>query len=111
MFRWKKIIALKNLQHALNSFFKIVVNVTKEIFPNEYYEVMPQIFRLHTWVGYDVDGRGDIFWNDSFAKRLEVKLAQLELYNESLDQLIKDSKSKSLKKELFKVKEILNHSI
>ena len=55
------IIALKNLQHALNSFFKIVVNVTKEIFPNEYYEVMPQIFRLHTWVGYDVDGRRRYF--------------------------------------------------
>ena len=53
----------------------------------------------------------DIFLNDSFAKRLEVKLAQLELYNESLDDLIKDSKSKSLKKELYKVKEILNNSI
>ena len=33
------------------------------------------------------------------------------MYNESLDDLIKDSKSKSLKKELYKVKEILNNSI
>ena len=35
--------------------------------------IEPKILSLHTWVGYDVDGRGDIFWNDSFAKRLLVK--------------------------------------
>ena len=103
--------ALKYLQKSLKTFFKVVLDVSKNLYPDDYHHIQPQIFKLYTWVGYDVDGRGDIFWNDSFAKRLEVKLAQLELYNESLDDLIKDSKSKSLKKELYKVKEILNNSI
>ena len=52
-----------------------VLNVSKEIFPKEYFEIMPQVFRLHTWVGYDVDGRGDISWSNTFSKRLKVKLA------------------------------------
>ena len=94
------IIALKNLQYALRSFFKIVVNVTKEIFPNEYFEVMPQIFRLHTWVGYDVDGRGDISWSNTFSKRLKIKLEQLLEYERSIKEILKISKDKELSKKV-----------
>ncbi len=90
------IIALKNLQYALRSFFKIVVNVTKEIFPNEYFEIMPQIFRLHTWVGYDVDGRGDISWSNTFSKRLKVKLEQLLEYEKNVKEILKISKDKKI---------------
>ena len=55
------IAALKNLQLSLKSFYKIVIKVAKEFYPNNYHKIHPQILRLHTWVGYDVDGRGDIF--------------------------------------------------
>ena len=43
--------------------------------------VMPQIFRLHTWVGYDADGRGDI--SIIPFKRLKVKLEQLFEYEKN----------------------------
>ncbi|MAZ46520.1 MAG: hypothetical protein CMM98_02960, partial [Rickettsiales bacterium] len=105
------IIALKNLQYALNSFFKIVVRVTKEIFPNEYFEVMPQIFRLHTWVGYDVDGRGDISWSNTFSKRLKVKLEQLLEYEKSLKEVLKISKDKKLIKKINSLHKLISESI
>ena len=59
---------------------------------------MPQIFRLHTWVGYDVDGRGDISWSNTFSKRLKVKLEQLLEYEKSIKAILKISKKKNLKK-------------
>ena len=105
------IIALKNLQYALGSFFKIVVNVTKEIFPNEYFEIMPQIFRLHTWVGYDVDGRGDISWSNTFSKRLKVKLEQLFEYEKSIKEILKISKDKELSKKVNNLHKLISESI
>ena len=105
------IIALKNLQYALGSFFKIVVNVTKEIFPNEYFEIMPQIFRLHTWVGYDVDGRGDISWSNTFSKRLKVKLEQLFEYEKSIKEILKISKDKELSKKVNNFHKLISESI
>ena len=105
------IIALKNLQYALGSFFKIVVNVTKEIFPNEYFEIMPQIFRLHTWVGYDVDGRGDISWSNTFSKRLKVKLEQLLEYEKSIKEILKISKDKELSKKVNNFHKLISESI
>ena len=45
------------------------------------------IFRLHTWVGYDVDGRGDISWSNTFSKRLKVKLEQLLQYEKSIQSI------------------------
>ena len=105
------IIALKNLQYALGSFFKIVVNVTKEIFPNEYFEIMPQIFRLHTWVGYDVDGRGDISWSNTFSKRLKIKLEQLLEYEKSIKEILKISKDKELSKKVNNLHKLISESI
>jgi len=105
------IIALKNLQYALGSFFKIVVNVTKEIFPNEYFDIMPQIFRLHTWVGYDVDGRGDISWSNTFSKRLKVKLEQLLEYEKSVKEILKNSKDKELTKKVNSFYKLISESV
>ena len=105
------IIALKNLQYALRSFFKIVVNVTKEIFPNEYFEIMPQIFRLHTWVGYDVDGRGDISWSNTFSKRLKIKLEQLLEYEKNVKEILKISKDKKIKKKVNSFHKLISESI
>jgi len=105
------IIALKNLQYALGSFFKIVINVTKEIFPNEYFEIMPQILRLHTWVGYDVDGRGDISWSNTFSKRLKIKLEQLLEYEKSIKEILKISKDKELSKKVNNFHKLISESI
>ena len=94
------ITALKNLQLSLKSFYKIVIKVAKEFYPSNYHEIHPQILRLHTWVGYDVDGRGDIFWNNTFSKRLKVKIEQLKIYLNSISNLLKKSKNSLSQKKI-----------
>ena len=37
-----------------------------------------------SWVGYDLDGRSDIPWTATFAKRLKVQVLQLERYRAGL---------------------------
>ena len=83
------IIALKNLQNSITKFYEIIIQVSKDLYPNDYHLIRPKILSLHTWVGYDVDGRGDIFWNNSFSKRIKVKLEQLELYSNKISILQK----------------------
>ena len=84
--------ALKNLQQAVRDFYFKALSVIKLIYPNDYYKISPLIFSLHTWVGYDVDGRGDISWVDTFNKRLQVKLNQLENYVNRINSIQKDYK-------------------
>ncbi len=103
--------ALKFLQQSLRTFYRIILSVAKQLYPQKYYNIKPQVLRLHTWVGYDVDGRGDIFWNDSFAKRLEVKIEQLIIYNDKINNILRDSKSKNLRQELTNIKDTLTDSI
>ena len=71
----------------------------------------PQILRLHTWVGYDVDGRGDIFWNNTFSKRLKVKIEQLKIYFESISKLLKKSKNKLSKQKLSSLNKKIDTAI
>ncbi len=103
--------ALKFLQESLRTLYEIIVRIGKQLFPKEYHNIKPQIFRLHTWVGYDVDGRGDIFWSDSFSKRLEVKIDQLILYNNAVEKLIKSCTEKEVKTELLRLKLIFKDAL
>ncbi len=102
---------LKFLQSSLRIFYDVILKISKRFYPDEYYKINPQFFRLHTWVGYDVDGRGDIFWNNSFSKRLKVKIVQLELYLDKLNNVLKKSKVKSLSSKLNEVSKILKTAI
>ena len=96
--------ALKFLQASLRTFYEVIIDASKKLFPSDYHRITPQIFRLHTWVGYDVDGRGDIFWNDSFSKRLKVKVEQLDIYQQKVNKIIKLNKDKDCEIELSKIK-------
>ena len=103
--------ALKFLQQSLRTFYEIILEVSKKLYPTQYHNIEPQVFRLHTWVGYDVDGRGDIFWNDSFSKRIEVKIDQLDLYLNKVDKILINLKNKKYKFELSRIKNILTDAI
>ena len=43
-------------------------------------DIVPRLLSASSWVGYDLDGRDDISWIDSFRVRLEEKRRALELY-------------------------------
>ena len=104
-------IALKNLQDALNYFFKQVIFVTKKIYKQQYLKIIPNFFNLHSWVGYDVDGRGDISWIDTLTKRLRLKIEQLQLYKNSISELEKKYKKfLSNISEFKKLKSLINKS-
>ena len=77
---------------------------------SNYHRITPQIFRLHTWVGYDVDGRGDIFWSDSFSKRLKVKVEQLDIYQQRVNKIIKLNKDKGCEIELSQIRNIITNA-
>ena len=104
-------IALEFLQESLETFYSVFLKVSQELYPEQYYKIEPKILRLNTWVGYDVDGRGDIFWNNSYAKRLLVKINQLKIYKNKIDSITKKSNSKKLNTELKSIKNRLNESI
>ena len=102
--------ALKFLQASLRTFYEVIIDVSKKLFPSDYHRITPQIFRLHTWVGYDVDGRGDIFWSDSFSKRLKVKVEQLDIYQQGVNKIIKLNKDKGCEIELSQIRNIINNA-
>ena len=82
-------VSLKNLQIAMRIFFREFIYVCKKNYPENYLEHFPKFLSLHSWVGYDVDGRGDISWVDTFSKRLKLKIEQLKLYLDYLEDIFK----------------------
>ncbi len=104
--------ALKNLKIALKNFNEQVLDVVSEEYPDEYLNFIPQMFSLHTWVGYDVDGRGDISWADTFNKRLKVKIQQLESYLNEINEVEKYfEKNNKFKSELKRIKYLFVQSL
>ncbi|HEV2675898.1 MAG TPA: phosphoenolpyruvate carboxylase [Aliidongia sp.] len=70
--------ALGHIQDALDRTNEIVLDVAAELYPDHWSQLRPNLITAASWVGYDLDGRTDIAWSDTVAKRLGVKLAQLK---------------------------------
>ena len=75
----------KAAQNAINNFWdvrrnlcRIIYEFGKKKWPKEYKGFKTNIINCSTWVGYDLDGRTDIGWIDSFSLRLKEKLLMLE---------------------------------
>ncbi len=69
--------AIRNLRDAyvelLDSFFSAAANR----FGDKAYALRPKLATFACWVGYDLDGRTDIDWRNSFILRLQEKRASL----------------------------------
>ena len=69
--------AMKNARLAIREINReILLNMGRK-------KVVPQMLSVSTWVGYDLDGRDDISWVDSFLIRLKEKRIALEIYIEA----------------------------
>jgi len=66
-----------HIQEALDRAAAVVLRIAAELYPDEWTTLEPRLATAASWVGYDLDGRADIAWTDTFAKRLLVKRAQL----------------------------------
>ncbi len=79
--------ALVNLHGALNQVYGLVFEVAEALYPDRWTELSPRLVTFASWVGYDLDGRSDIPWMATFAKRLKVQVLQLERYRQACQAL------------------------
>ena len=79
--------AIANAQSALQAYAELVVDVARETFGNEWTQLKPELPTIASWIGYDLDGRTDIHWSQSFAFRLTEKAAQLGTYAARLGEI------------------------
>lgn len=78
---------IANAQNALTAYASNVLDVARRAFPEQWRTLRPSVPTLASWVGYDLDGRTDIHWSQSFALRLQEKAVQLSRYVSELQGL------------------------
>ena len=86
--------AITNLRGVLDLIYDLAFRVAEEAYPDRWTELNPRLITVASWVGYDLDGRSDIPWTATFAKRLRVQVLQLERYYDAavkLRSLIQDT--------------------
>ncbi len=65
-----------NLRRAVRELYGIVYDVVSAHFPDQLDQLSPCLVSLASWVGYDTDGRADIGWWVTYAKRVKLQLDQ-----------------------------------
>ena len=81
--------AIKNAREAIKLLHKKILKEKHSKNLPGWRDTVPQLFAVSTWVGYDLDGRSDISWLDSFRLRLSEKKTSLDLYIEKLSPFLK----------------------
>ena len=79
--------AITNMQSALRRVYDIIFDVADELYPGRARELTPKLVTIASWVGYDIDGRSDILWTDTFDKRLRVQEIQLRYYRDRVREI------------------------
>ncbi|WP_321390233.1 phosphoenolpyruvate carboxylase [Emcibacter sp.] len=72
--------ALMNLQHAIGCLYGAVVDVARNLYPDDWRTLDLKLVTAASWVGFDVDGRDDITWMDSVEFRFRMALEQCQHY-------------------------------
>ena len=91
--------AIDNFWNVVNELNKEVLNLGQKKWPSEFKIFLPSVINCASWVGYDLDGRADINWIDSFAFRLKEKSLMLEKLERQIKNLFK-YKDENIHKEL-----------
>ena len=76
--------------------YEIAFDVARELYPDEWRRLRPGLLTLATWVGYDTDGRADIGWTTTFAKRLILQLNQLRHYRAMVQACVARARGEAL---------------
>ena len=99
--------AIRNMQRAMRRVYDIVLDVAAELYPQEWESLSPKLLTIASWVGYDLDGRSDIKWSDTFCKRLKLQALQLEQYLAAVQELRADLGREKQNVELSHLLELL----
>ena len=85
--------AIVNIRTAIREVYEIALDVARELYPDRWREITPRLITVASWVGYDLDGRSDISWANTFHKRLIVIAGQLAHYLEVIRDLTAQASS------------------
>ncbi|MEM9599472.1 MAG: phosphoenolpyruvate carboxylase [Pseudomonadota bacterium] len=72
--------ALSRIQSALDRINRIILQVARQSFPDQWATLTPHLADAYSWVGYDIDGRTDISWGDALRLRLQEKRDMIAHY-------------------------------
>ncbi len=70
--------AIRNIRLSLRGIWRIFMQVTMELYPEDWQNIVPSIATVASWVGFDLDGRTDIGWAQSLYFRYYTTLLGLE---------------------------------
>ncbi len=79
--------AMGHLAAALRTLWRVVAERLRARRPEDWRRLVPRLVSIATWVGYDTDGRADIPWSETFARRMIVAEVQLRHYRERVRAL------------------------
>lgn len=79
--------AVQRLKDALAAFNGALIERAREQWPGDWRSLSPRPMTVASWVGYDLDGRTDIGWQQMVALKLSEKATQLLRYRDSLSAI------------------------
>ncbi len=107
--------AIDNLHGALHAVTRVVLEVGRRHFAEDWTSLAPRLVTVASWVGYDLDGRADISWAQTYAKRLDAALRQMKRYRDLFMSLLHAhpgaGASPALAAHFDQIKSRLEHSI
>lgn len=76
----QSLLVISEARAVIRRVYESAFGIAQQLYPTEWRRLRPGLLTLATWVGYDTDGRADISWTMTFAKRLLIQLDQLRHY-------------------------------
>lgn len=76
--------AISNARRSINRINALILDQRRLTRQKSWRQELPQMLGVSSSVGYDLDGRSDISWTDSFRLRSQEKALALQMYGEAL---------------------------
>lgn len=80
----QSVLVVRQVREVVTKIHRIALELGRELYPSGWRGLQPRLLTIATWVGYDTDGRADIAWTTTFAKRLVMQLEQLRHYRDQV---------------------------
>jgi phosphoenolpyruvate carboxylase len=92
--------AIGYAQEAEARLMRVLLEVARQLYPDDWTRLEPKPVEINSWVGYDLDGRNDIRWFHSIRFRLKEKQLQAEAARGWIEAALKTARSKAVQRAL-----------
>jgi len=82
-------LTLMRIQTAIETLNAKIFEIARSWFPKQWTDLTPRLYKVYSWVGYDIDGRTDIDWGDAIRLRLSEKKQQVSVYLKQAENIRK----------------------